>query len=32
MKRAVRREHDLADVEALTRRPDDRGDGGGKST
>lgn len=29
MKRAAGREHDLADIEALTRRPDDRPDGGG---
>jgi predicted nucleotidyltransferase len=32
MKRATGRDHDLADIEALTRRPDDRPDGGGKST
>jgi hypothetical protein len=32
MKRAAGREHDLADIEALTRRPDDRDDGRGKST
>ena len=29
MKRAAGRDHDLADIEALTRRPDDRPDGGG---
>ncbi len=29
MKRAAGREHDFADIEALTRRPDDRPDGGG---
>ena len=29
MKRAAGREHDLADIEAITRRPDDRPDGGG---
>jgi hypothetical protein len=32
MKRAAGREHDLADIEALTRRPDDRVDGRGEST
>ena len=32
MKRAAGREHDLADIEALTRRPDDRDDGRSKST
>ncbi len=32
MKRAAGRYHDLADIEALTRRPDDRPDGGGEST
>jgi predicted nucleotidyltransferase len=32
MKRAAGREHDLADIEALTRRPEDRPDGGGEST
>jgi predicted nucleotidyltransferase len=32
MKRAAGREHDLADIEALTRRPDDRPDGGRRST
>jgi hypothetical protein len=32
MKRAAGRKHDLADIEALTRRPDDRPDGGGEST
>jgi predicted nucleotidyltransferase len=32
MKRAAGRQHDLADIEALTRRPDDRPDSGGKST
>jgi hypothetical protein len=32
MKRAARREHDLADIEALTRRPADRADGRGEST
>jgi hypothetical protein len=32
MKRAAGRPHDLADIEALTRRPDDRPDGGKKST
>jgi predicted nucleotidyltransferase len=32
MKRAVGRPHDLADIEALTRKPDDRPDGGGEST
>jgi predicted nucleotidyltransferase len=32
MKRAAGREHDLADIEALTRRADDRPDGGGEST
>jgi hypothetical protein len=32
MKRAAGREHDLADIEALTRRPDDRIDGRGGST
>jgi predicted nucleotidyltransferase len=31
MKRAAGREHDLADIEALTRRPDDRSDGGAES-
>jgi hypothetical protein len=32
MKRAAGRDHDLADIEALTRRPDDRPDDGGEST
>ena len=32
MKRAAGREHDLADIEALTRRPDDRPERGGEST
>jgi predicted nucleotidyltransferase len=32
MKRAAGREHDLADIEALTRSPDDRPDGRGEST
>jgi hypothetical protein len=32
MKRAAGRQHDLADIEALTRRPDDRPDSGSKST
>jgi predicted nucleotidyltransferase len=32
MKRAAGREHDLADIEALTRRPGDRADGGREST
>ena len=32
MKRAAGRDQDLADIEALTRRPDDRPDGGGEST
>jgi predicted nucleotidyltransferase len=32
MKRAAGRQHDLADIEALTREPDDRPDGGGEST
>ena len=32
MKRAAGRQHDLADIEALTRSPDDRPDGGKKST
>jgi Nucleotidyltransferase of unknown function (DUF6036) len=32
MKRAAGRHHDLADIEALTRRPDDRPDDGGEST
>jgi predicted nucleotidyltransferase len=32
MKRAAGREHDLADIEALTRMPDDRPDRGGEST
>ncbi len=32
MKRAAGRRHDLADIEALTRKPDDRPDGGGEST
>jgi hypothetical protein len=32
MKRAAGREHDLADIEALTRKPEDRPDGGGEST
>jgi predicted nucleotidyltransferase len=32
MKRAAGRDHDLADIEALTRRPDDRPDGGREST
>jgi len=32
MKRAAGREHDLADIEALTRRPDDRADGRGEAT
>ena len=31
MKRAAGREHDLADIEALTRRPHDRPDGGAES-
>lgn len=32
MKRAAGRAHDLADIEALTRRPDDRPDGQRRST
>ncbi|HMJ97404.1 MAG TPA: DUF6036 family nucleotidyltransferase [Thermoleophilaceae bacterium] len=32
MKRAAGRKHDLADIEALTHRPDDRPDGRGEST
>lgn len=32
MKRAAGRKHDLADIEALTRRPEDRPDSGGEST
>jgi predicted nucleotidyltransferase len=32
MKRAAGRPQDLADIEALTRRPDDRADGGREST
>jgi predicted nucleotidyltransferase len=32
MKRGAGREHDLADIEALTRRPEDRPDDGGEST
>jgi predicted nucleotidyltransferase len=32
MKRAAARQHDLADIEALTRMPDERPDSGGEST
>ena len=32
MKRAAGRDHDLADIEALTRRPDERPDAAGEST
>jgi predicted nucleotidyltransferase len=32
MKRAAGRQHDLADIEALTRMPDERPDSGGEST
>jgi len=32
IKRAAGRQHDLADIEALTRSPDDRPDSGSKST